>query len=179
MNQVTLNIDGKNIVAQEGDNLLKVARENGFDIPGLCYHKKLTPTGACRLCTVKITGQNGLVMSCTVTIKEGMAVTAFDNELEENRRHTLNYLLAEHNSANDGSFYDKLNELAERYNINKPGNNKYQEIYNYIKPVQDNSSPVLDYDASKCIKCFRCIKACDEVQGKNVLSILFNLISEQ
>lgn len=170
MNPVTINIDGKNIVAREGNNLLKVARENCFDIPGLCYHKKLTPTGACRLCVVKIAGQNGMVMACTVTIKEGMAVTAFDNELEENRRHTLNYLLAEHNCENDGSFYDELSELAGRYNIEVAGNKKYQEIYKSIKPVFDNSSPVLDYDASKCIKCFRCIKACDEVQGKNVLS---------
>ena len=170
MNQVTINIDKRKIVAREGDNLLRVARENGFDIPGLCYHKKLTPTGACRLCVVKIAGQSGLVMACTVHVKEGMEIIAFDNELEENRRHTLNYLLAEHNGATDGTYFDELSELAKRYGLDEPEKNKYQEIYNNINPVMDNSSPVLDYDASKCIKCFRCIKACDEVQGKNVLS---------
>ena len=43
--QVNITIDGKRIQAPEGMNLLQVARDNGFDIPGLCYHKKLTPTG--------------------------------------------------------------------------------------------------------------------------------------
>ena len=82
-NLVTITIDGKKIKTTEGANLLQVARDNGINIPGLCYHKKLTPTGACRLCVTKIIGTPGLVMSCTVLVNEGMEVTAFDNELEE------------------------------------------------------------------------------------------------
>jgi NADH dehydrogenase/NADH:ubiquinone oxidoreductase subunit G len=50
---ITLTIDNKEIQAPEGANLLQVAKDNGFAIPHLCYHKKLTPTGACRLCVVK------------------------------------------------------------------------------------------------------------------------------
>jgi len=57
MGYVSVNIDGKIIRSAEGANLLHTARENGIDIPGLCYHRKLTPTGACRLCVVKIRGQ--------------------------------------------------------------------------------------------------------------------------
>src|SRR5659263_293315 len=170
MNQVTIQIDGKKIVTQESANLLLVARENGFDIPGLCFHKKLTPTGACRLCVTKITGQNGLVMSCTVQVKEGMEIIAFDLELEETRRHTIDYLLAEHNEEYDGTYYDELRDLVKRYDLEDKAGRKYPEIYKYIGYQYDTSSPVLDYDATKCIKCFRCIKGCDEVQGKNVLS---------
>lgn len=170
MNQVTIHIDGKKIVTQESANLLLVARENGFDIPGLCFHKKLTPTGACRLCVTKITGQNGLVMSCTVQVKEGMEIIAFDLELEETRRHTIDYLLAEHNEEYDGTYYDELRDLVKRYDLEDKAGRKYPEIYKYIGYQHDTSSPVLDYDATKCIKCFRCIKGCDEVQGKNVLS---------
>lgn len=170
MNYVSISIDGKNILAWEGGNLLQVARENGFDIPGLCYHKKLTPTGACRLCVIKIKGQNGLVMSCTVTVKEGMEITAFDDELEETRRHTLDYLLAEHNDESDGTYKDELWDLAIRYNLDKRENRKYPNICRNLDYKKDISSQVLEYDASKCIKCFRCIKACEEVQGKNVLS---------
>jgi formate dehydrogenase alpha subunit len=170
MNQVTIHIDSKRLVVQEGANLLLVARENGFDIPGLCFHKKLTPTGACRLCATKITGQNGLVMSCTVQVKEGMEIIAFDQELEETRRHTIEYLLAEHNEEYDGAYYDELRDLVKRYDLEDKTGRKYPEIYKYIGYKYDTSSPVLDYDATKCIKCFRCIKGCDEVQGKNVLS---------
>lgn len=170
MGYVSVNIDGKIIRAAEGANLLHTARENGIDIPGLCYHRKLTPTGACRLCVVKIRGQQGLVMSCTVLIKDGMEVIAFDQETEESRRHTIEYLLAEHNDESDGTYSDELSILAERYGLDKPENRKYRNICRTIGYEKDLTSPVLGYDASKCIKCFRCIKGCEEVQGKSVLS---------
>ena len=83
---VTLTIDNKTIHVPEGSNLLDAARNNGILIPGLCYHRKLTPTGACRLCLVKIEGMRGLITSCTVTVTEGMKVTAFDQELEDIRK---------------------------------------------------------------------------------------------
>ena len=167
---VNITIDGKKISASKGANLLQVARDNGINIPGLCYHKKLTPTGACRLCVTKIDGQKGLVMSCTVSVKEDMEVVAFDDELEEVRKHTIDYLLAEHYDHKDGSYEDKLWELAVIYDLERAENRKFTNIYKNLDYKIDNSSPVLSYDASKCIKCFRCIKACDEVQGKNVLS---------
>src|SRR6056297_2057589 len=74
--KITLTIDGKKINTIEGKNLLQVAHDNGFEIPSLCYHRKLSPTGACRLCVVKIKDQ-GMVMSCTVGVKEGMEVVVF------------------------------------------------------------------------------------------------------
>jgi len=167
---ISLTIDGNTVKAEKGSNLLQVARDNGMDIPGLCYHRKLTPTGACRLCVVKIEGQRGLVMACTVAVEEGMKVTAFDDELEELRKHTIDYLLAEHNDESDGSYHDELRELTLRYGLEKQDDRKYPNIYQEQGYGVDDSSPVLTYDASKCIKCFRCIKACYEVQGKNVLS---------
>jgi formate dehydrogenase alpha subunit len=168
---VNISIDGKKIQAPEGANLLQVARDHSIDIPGLCYHKKLSPTGACRLCVTKISGQNGLIMSCTVQIKEGMEVIAFDEEIEETRRHTLDYLLAEHNDVYDGTYHDELRDLAIRYGLLDQSKRKYPSIYKGITARIDDSSPVLTYDSTKCIKCFRCIKACEEVQGKSVLSM--------
>lgn len=167
---VNIIIDGKKIKAPEEANLLQVAKDNGINIPSLCYHKKLSPTGACRLCVVKIKDVNGLVMSCTVTVKEGMKITAFDNELEETRKHTLDYLLAEHNDHDDGTYNDELRDWVKHYKLDDPQNRKYPNIFRELNYKIDDSSPILTYDASKCIKCFRCIKACDEVQGKNVLS---------
>ena len=63
---VTLYIDGRAIEARAGDNLLQVALRNGIEIPSLCYHPAITPTGACRLCVVKIEGGRGLSAACTV-----------------------------------------------------------------------------------------------------------------
>ena len=163
-------IDGKKVLAVEGANLLQTARENGFDIPGLCYHKRISPTGACRLCMVKLSGTRELVMSCTLQVADGMEITAFDEELELARRTTLEYLLCEHNEESDGTYHDEFKELVARYDLNDPGNRSYPKIVDQLGYGRDDSSPVLSYDASKCIKCFRCIKACAEIQGKNVLS---------
>ncbi len=167
---VNIKIDGKTIQAEEGANLLQVARDNGIDIPGLCYHKKLSPTGACRLCVTRIEGQRGLVMSCTVNVSDGLVVTAFDKEIEDVRKRTLDYLLAEHNDSEDGTYDDELWTLVKRYGLEDHSKRSYPNIYTDLDYRVDDSSPVLTYDASKCIKCFRCIKGCDEVQGKNILS---------
>ncbi len=168
--QVTITIDNQKITAPEGANLLQVAKDNQVAIPHLCYHKKLTPTGACRLCVVKIEGQRGMVASCAVQVSEGMQVTAFDDELEEARKYLLDYLLSEHNEAYDGSYPDEFRELVQAYGLDKAENRRFPSIWKELGYPKDETSPVLSYDAAKCIKCFRCIKACDEVQGKNVLS---------
>ena len=169
-NQISIKIDGKSITTEEGRNLLQVARENGINIPGLCYHRKLTPTGACRLCLCKITDIRGMIASCTIRVKEGMEVIAFDEELEQTRKFLLDYLLSEHNEHYDASYEDEFRELKHRYQLDDPANRKFTPIWQDLGYPVDGTSPVLIYDASKCIKCFRCIKACDEVQGKNVLS---------
>lgn len=167
---VTITIDGKQLTAEKGTNLLQIAKNNGINIPSLCYHKKLSPTGACRLCLVKIDGTNGLTASCTVQIKEGMNVIAFDEELEAIRKYLLDYLVSEHNEANDETYNDEFKELLKRYDLINTENRKFPSVWKLFNYPTDDSSPVLTYDASKCIKCFRCIKACNEVQGKNVLS---------
>lgn len=167
---VNITIDGKAIEVPKGENLLKAARNNGFNIPGLCYHHKLTPTGACRLCLVKVEGMRGLVASCTISATEGMVITAFDEELEETRRFLLDYLLSEHNDHYDGTYPDELRELMFRYKLDQTENRYFRPVWQKLGFKIDESSPVLSYDPAKCIKCFRCIKACDEVQGKNVLS---------
>jgi len=102
--RVSIIIDGKNISARRGDNLMELAQRNNIPIPSLCYHRKLTPIGACRLCMVKIEGKDSLVAACTVTVAEGMEVTAFDEELEAARRDILDYLLSEHNESFDRSY---------------------------------------------------------------------------
>jgi predicted molibdopterin-dependent oxidoreductase YjgC len=171
--RVTLTIDGQEVQADKGDNLLKVARDNGFEIPGLCFYEKITRTGDCRLCMVKIEGRPGMVASCLVAVEGGMKVTAFDAELEATRKMLADVLLSEHND--DCITCDKdgdcgMQDLAYRYQLDTP-KRKFTPVWKEISQVTDESSPVLWYDSSKCIKCERCVKACLEIQGKGVLSM--------
>ncbi len=167
---VKIKIDGKEIMAPEGENLLKAAKDNGIKIPSLCWHDKLSPTGACRLCLVKIDGVRGFTTSCTNYVKEGMEVIAFDEDLETERANILDLLSSEHNFDEDGRYHDEFKELLVRYDLIDPSKRRFPSIWKELNYPIDESSPVFTYDATKCIKCFRCIKACDEIQGKNVLS---------
>ncbi|HET6485432.1 MAG TPA: formate dehydrogenase subunit alpha [Spirochaetia bacterium] len=172
MPMVKLSIDGREVHAMAGTLLLPAAREAGIQIPSLCWHRKLTPTGACRLCLVKIEGTRGLVTSCSTIVKEGMRVTAFDDELETTRRFLLDYLLAEVRCGSDGSFRDEFAELVDRYGLSDPSARTFPVLTSVPRPPLDASSPVLTFDPSRCILCFRCVKACAEVQGKGVLSVV-------
>jgi len=169
--QVKIKIDGEEVLAPQGANLLQVARDNGFDIPGLCYHPKISVTGACRLCVVKVAGRPGMVPACTVQVADGLEITAFDEELESMRRMLIDLLLSEHNCdcmTCESAGNCELQDLAYRYGLDN--RTRMFAARERILPEPDTSSPVLVYDPSKCIVCARCIKGCDEVQGKGVLS---------
>ncbi|MGO8695659.1 MAG: formate dehydrogenase subunit alpha [Rectinemataceae bacterium] len=168
--KVNISIDGRSVSAREGGPLLPAAREAGFDIPSLCWHRKLTPTGACRLCAVKIEGTRGLVTSCSTPVVDGMSVTAFDEELEEARRYILSSLLSEVKVGSDGSHRDEFEELCLRYGLPGSDGSRFEPLAKEPLPL-DLSSPVLSFDPNRCIMCFRCVKACDEVQGKAVIGV--------
>lgn len=172
---VRIQIDGKEIHASRGGNLLATALENGVEIPHLCYHPQLSTNGACRMCVVKVEGRRGLVTSCSSTVEEGMQITAFDEELDGYRKTTLELLLAEHDF--DCAVCDKdgeceLQDLAYRYEIGVNKNRTIPSILGNVKLPKDPTSPVLIYDARKCIRCERCVRACEEIQGKSVLSLV-------
>jgi len=177
---VQITIDGKEIVAEKGANLLVTARENGIDIPSLCFLEKLSPTAACRMCIVKIEGRRGLVTACSTQVEEGLQVTAFDEEIEELRRTTLELHLVEHEydcSVCDANGECELQDLAYRYEVGVEKGRKISDLpmgdtEGSIPLPHDKTSPVLIYDAKKCIRCGRCIRACDELQEKRVLDFV-------
>lgn len=172
---VSFTIDGKEIRAPKGANLLQTAHENNIDIPSLCYHPAITPNGACRMCIVRVEGRRGFVTACSTTVEEGMIVAAFDEEVEGLRRTTLELLLAEHDfdcAVCDSDGECELQDLAYRYEMGVTKNRTIPSILGSVTLPKDTSSPVLIYDAKKCIRCERCAGACTEVQGKSVLSLI-------
>jgi len=174
METVRLTIDGCQVEVKTGTTILQAALAAGIPIPHLCYHERLSLTGGCRLCLVKIEGRSDLVASCAAPVAEGMIVTAFDEELESTRRMLIDLLLSEHNcdclvceSAGDC----ELQDLAYRYRLDN--HTRIFQTRACTLPPKDETSPVLTYDPSKCIVCSRCIKACDEIQVKGVLSYAY------
>ncbi|RLF20030.1 MAG: formate dehydrogenase subunit alpha [Thermoprotei archaeon] len=171
---VRIYVDGREILAREGENLLKALKEAGFDIPSLCYYDKVSPSGSCRLCLVKIDGRPDPIPACTLTVEEGMRITAFDDELEEIRRIILDLILSELGCnclTCDKNGYCLLQDLAYRYGLDEEHRLFTPQFRGLPK---DTSSPILIYDPNKCIRCERCIKACEEIQGKGILSFAYS-----
>lgn len=96
MGTVQFTLDGIVVEAEEGRNLLEVARENGVDIPSLCYDPRLNPFGACRLCLVEVEGARRPVPACATMVKNNMVVRTNSENIKSLRRLALELLLSNH-----------------------------------------------------------------------------------
>ena len=172
--KISIVIDGKELQAKQGETILQCALRHDIEIPNLCYFKKVSHIAACRLCMVKLKGRAGSVPSCTTLVEEGMEITAFDEELESVRKTVLDMALSNHNDdciscVQDGDC--RLQDLAFRYSLGRH-ERKLPPIWQEIDKTSDYSSNVLDYEASKCIQCARCLRACQELQGKGIIDFV-------
>ena len=172
MGQITLTIDDREITAEEGETILNIAAENGIDIPNLCYDKRMTPTGACRLCLVEIEGQRGLQTACTRIGEDGMVIYTETDEITALRKATLELLMSEHRLACTTCDVDGdclLQDYAYRYQIDEkhyPYLDLKVSSFNYT-----SMDKAIQYDPTKCIRCQRCVKICREVQGIEALTL--------
>jgi formate dehydrogenase alpha subunit len=166
--KTTVMVDGHPVYMEKGNNLLSELRKNGFNVPGLCFYEKVSPSGSCRLCVVNTNGK--IETACTMQVEEGLTIEVFTPELENYRKEILHLLLSEHKHdcmVCEEAGACELENLAYRYHI---------DVSSELYPVKYTASPkdvsqVLIFDPQKCIKCYICIKACDELQEKHILDM--------
>ncbi len=169
MDKITLTINGSQVSGHEGMTILEVAQENGIDIPTLCYRPELMPVGVCRICVVEVEDSRTLVASCHTPITEGMVIYTHSPKVLETRKVIVELLLASH----CGTCYmcEKANvcELRKIAADLEVGFSRFQVRKRYY-PIED-VSPYIQRDLSKCILCWRCVRACREIAKQNVFSI--------
>ncbi len=167
MDNITINIDGKEVVTQEGEFLLNAARANDIFIPAICYLTRCSPTLACRICLVEADGKQ--VYACNAKAKDGMNITTTTENIEKERR-----------------------AIMEVYDVNHPlqcgvcDQSGECELQNYtlamgvdtqsyaVKDVDRSSHDWghLHYDPGLCIVCERCVTACKDMIGDNSLKTI-------
>jgi NADH dehydrogenase/NADH:ubiquinone oxidoreductase subunit G len=147
---INLTIDGREIQAEEGSTILQTARNNGIEIPTLCYHDELTASGACRLCSVEIKKGNRtrIVTSCIYQVEEGLIVTTRSERVMNVRRLILQLLMARCSTS------EVIRELADKMGVEP------QERFQ------------LDEDKGKCILCRQCVEVCEQVVGVSAIGFL-------
>ena len=162
-----LSINGQPVEVPAGTTVLRAAEKLGITIPTLCDHPDLTPYGGCRLCLVQIKGARGLAASCGLPATEGMEVTTESDEIFKARRDMLELLLfAYHDSGyQDGQKEEtQFMHWVRHFGLDPVAKASPEPRY----PVDSDPNPVVWVDRNKCILCARCIRACEEIQGRFV-----------
>jgi predicted molibdopterin-dependent oxidoreductase YjgC len=157
------------VTAPEGSTILEAARLAGIEIPALCHHPDLTNVGACRMCVVSVEKARTLQTACTTPIVEGMVVNTESLEVRETRRFILEMLLTDH--PNDCMTCEvngdcALQDLVYDYGVEWPEHNGARHEY----PIDPDPNPFIVIDLNKCILCGRCVRACSEIQNRDVWS---------
>ncbi len=181
---VALSIDGREISVPVGTSVLRAASEAGIEIPKLCATELLDAFGSCRLCLVQIEGMKGYPASCTTPVAQGMKVTTQNAKLGEIRRGVMELYLSDYpldEAHADVAAHSELMKMAALVGVSEvrygfAGENHTQAkrsdgAPNPLFRVIDNTNPYFSFDASKCIVCSRCVRACDEQQGTLALTI--------
>ena len=160
-----------------GETILSfVRRHEGKDhIPTLCDAPNLKPFGSCRVCSVEVgLKENGplkTVASCHTPVAEGQWIWTGTEKIDRLRRNIIELVLTDHPldcltcEVNNNC---ELQTVAAKVGIRDV---RYPEGKNHQDREKDLSHPYMTSDLSKCINCFRCVRACDEVQGEMVLSM--------
>ena len=139
---VSIKADGKGIRAERGRSLLSVLLEEGFDIPHLCHHEKLTPYGACRLCLVEIDrrGRKRIATSCNYPVMPDIEIRTGTERVMSERRTVFELLLAQAPES------EKLKQYAAIYGVH---------------------GTTFRLQEGKCILCGLCERVCSEIVGAN------------
>jgi NADH-quinone oxidoreductase subunit G len=167
---VKLTIDGREVQAAPGTLVIDAAKQAGIEIPAFCYYEGLTLQAACRMCLVEIEKTPKLQASCTIPVAEGMVVHTDTPQVAAARKSTLEFLLTNHPL--DCPVCDKggeceLQDMVFRYGA---GESRFTEQKIHVPEKQ--YSPVVFFDAPRCILCFRCVRICNEGMGVNALGVI-------
>ena len=139
---IIFHINDRKVEAREGWTVLETARQYGIDIPTLCYHEAVSPSGACRLCMVELRegDWSKLVASCIYPVAEGLQVYTETDRVSNVRRWVLEMLIASCPAS------PEVRALAKRYN------------------VTETRFPIHHPDET-CTVCGLCSRVCEEIVG--------------
>jgi NADH-quinone oxidoreductase subunit G len=189
---VKLTIDGKEVAAPKGMNLIEAAKLAGIEVPHYCYHPKLTIAGNCRMCLVDTgmpkldkdkkpeLGPDGkpvimfapkLAIGCNTTVAEGMVVHTRTPKVQKAREGVMEFLLINHPldcPICDQAGECRLQEFSVDYG---KGESRFIEEKVH-KPKKTPIGPKITLDDERCILCSRCIRFMKEVAGQDCLGFV-------
>ncbi len=170
MPDINLTIDGHKVTVPAGTLIVEAAKTIGIEIPVFCYHHKLDPVGACRLCLVDFSpGPPRPQTACTTPVSEGMVVRTQSAMAVQARADILEFELANHPL--DCPVCDKggecpLQDFTFRHGY--PTSRIDGPRLHFKKPIPLSENIALDRE--RCVLCYRCTRYYDEVAWEQELT---------
>src|SRR6185312_2629105 len=166
---VSVTIDGNEVAVPEGTTIFDAAREVGVDIPVLCHNERYDPVGVCRMCVVD-TGGRVFAAACVRPCEDGMEVKTATEEVERSRAVLTELLISDQPARAEDPKQtttgdNLLLELADGFGVAR----ETTELPCGSGRGTDSSNPVIDVNHDACILCDRCVRACDDIQGNDVI----------
>ncbi|MBM4271013.1 MAG: 2Fe-2S iron-sulfur cluster binding domain-containing protein [Deltaproteobacteria bacterium] len=169
MEMVNITINGQKISAPAGITILKAAQQAGIDIPTLCNHPALSPTGACRVCVVEVEGQRTLITACTFPITDGLVIQTESPQVVKARKFILDMLFSERNHF---CMYCQMSGDCELQNLGYRYGIDHWVFPTYTKgfPV-DATRKYFLMEHNRCVLCGRCERACGTLVANHTLGL--------
>ena len=151
---LTLLMDGQEISVEKGKTLLDAARENGMDIPTICFHEATTANGLCRMCVVEVEGMRVLQPACIVQAANNMKVQTKSEKVIRARKTILEMLASTMDLSDAPEILTMMDEYGASPERFPDAERRESEV------IDDNPMYIRDY--SKCLLCWRCVQVCAE-----------------
>ncbi|MGA7614835.1 MAG: molybdopterin-dependent oxidoreductase [Thermoanaerobaculia bacterium] len=166
-----IKIDGIEVEAPDGINVIEAAKLADVHVPHFCYHPALSVVGQCRMCLIEIEGMPKLQVACATPVRDGMSVNVHSEKVEKARKGQMEFLLINHPL--DCPICDKAGECPlQDYSFNYGSvSSRYGEIKRTY-PGMDRTpiGPHVVQNMNRCIHCTRCIRFCEEITGTSELA---------
>lgn len=170
---INLSINGLLVRVPKGTTILEAAKKLNFRIPVLCHHDDLCVAGNCRVCVVEQLGGKALLASCCTPVAEGMQILTNSLKVRTARKHVIELLLSEHNADCTKCYKNGSCELQNLSNEFSVGDHIFLDLIHHKEYTIDKFSSSIQKDDSKCIRCQRCVRTCEQLQGVNALSVAY------
>src|SRR5271170_528093 len=167
--QITFTINDEKLTTPAGTLVIEAAKGRGIEVPSFCYYPGLSLQAACRMCLVEVEKTPKLQTACTLVAVEGMVVKTDTPQVHKARKDMIEFLLSNHPL--DCPVCDKggeceLQDMTFRYGLD---HSRFTE--EKLHYPEEKWSPLVYYDAPRCILCFRCVRVCDEGMDVKALGV--------
>jgi len=166
---INLKIDGKDVQIESGATILTAAEQAGIKIPTLCYLKKVSPTGACRICVVDIEGADKPMTACNTSATEGMVVITQNEKLAAIRKQIIELLLVNHPL--DCPVCDAAGECDLQNVCYDHDVDTQPFMAEDVNAGVIDKWPLIQQVPNRCVMCEKCVKVCHETIGSSALFI--------